>query len=97
MFKQLWEKKRQIEQSLKIWKAIENLVIHSSNEFYECKIDYQFKIFDLKIRSSESNFICNSEELRCELILDVINKAISKMQEEIMTRTKEVLSSPKWL
>lgn len=96
-FNKLWEKKKQIEQSLKIWKAIENLVIHSKNDFYECYIDYQFRIFDLKLLTSEENFCCNSESLRCELILDCINKAIQKMQLEIMQRTKEVLNTrPRW-
>lgn len=93
-FKQLWEKKRQIEQSLKIWKAIENLIIHSSNWICECNINYQFVVSDFKIHS-DFKFIPIKD---CwKIIEDCVNKAISKMQEEIMFRTKEILSSPKWL
>lgn len=94
-FNKLWEKKKQIEQSLKIWKAIENLVIHSKNDFFECYINYQFEIFDLKYIWSEDitrNYISD-----CWFIEDCINKAIQKMQLEIMQRTNEVLNTrPQW-
>lgn len=93
-FKQLWEKKRQIEQSLKFWKAIENLVIHSDNWICECNINYQFVVSNIKLHD---DFMYIPKEWRWQIIEDCINKAISKMQEEIMSRTKEVLSSPKWL
>lgn len=86
MFKQLWEKKQQIDYLIKVRKAIKDLNIHSTDWMNcECYIDSNFHIYDFKVLEYRPEIFNSSVEY-------VINKAIERMQFEIQQRTNEIMN-----